>query len=33
MYPQILNVSILICYVDIYESQKHLFFGSLKQYE
>ena len=33
MYPQIINVNILICYEDIYKSQKHLFWPSLKQYE
>ena len=33
MFPQIFNVNILICYEDIYKSQKHLFWASLKQYE
>ena len=33
MYPQIFNVNILICYEDIYKSQKNLFWASLKQYE
>ena len=33
MYPQIINVNILICYEDIYKSHKHLFWASFKQYE
>ena len=33
MYPQIFNVYILICYEDIYKSEKHLVWESLKQYE
>ena len=33
MYPPIFNVNILICCEDIYKSQKHLFWASLKQYE
>ena len=30
MYPQILNVNILIFYEDLYKIQKHLFLGSFK---
>ena len=33
MYPQIFNVNILICYEDMYKSQKYLFWAILKQYE